>query len=375
VQFKDVIGQEPVKKQLLHAVKENRISHAQLFLGPEGSGNLALAVAYAQYLVCENPSGADSCSKCPACIKMAKLSHPDVTFSYPVASKDKISKPKCSDFAEDWRNAVLENPYLNFNDWVEQLDIENKQGIIPAEECNDIVRRLSLKSFEHGYKIVIIWQPEKLFHSAAPKLLKIIEEPPKQTLFLLVAENYELIIPTITSRTQLVKFEQLKDEEIASALIKGSEIDSDKAKKVAHRADGNYREALLLVNNSPIEDDDAKLFLQWMRDCLKLKVKEIGDFVEAIANKPREKQKVFLRTSLQIIRECLMLNYGHYSLIRMEGEEFESFKKFAPFVNKKNVEEFAKQLNEAHFHLERNANTKILFMDLSFAISQLLQIK
>jgi DNA polymerase-3 subunit delta' len=306
---------------------------------------------------------------------MSKLSHPDITFSYPIASKDKISKPKSSDFAEDWRNAVRGNPYLNFNDWVEHLDTENKQGIISTEECNDIVRRLSLKSFEHGYKIVIIWQPEKLFYAAAPKLLKIIEEPPEQTLFLLIAENYEQIIPTITSRTQLVKLESITDEDITESLVKQFQISRNAAKKIAHRADGNYREALLIAGNSAEEQDDAKLFLQWMRDCWILKVKEISDFVEIIADRPREKQKIFLRTSLQIIRECFIINYGHHSMIRMEGEELESFKRLAPFVNKKNAEEFVRQLSDAHYHLERNANTKILFTDLSFAMNRLLQTK
>jgi DNA polymerase-3 subunit delta' len=375
MQFKDVIGQQAVKQQLIRTAKENRISHAQLFLGAEGSGNLALAAAYAQYLVCESPNETDSCGKCSACIKMNKLAHPDVSFSYPVAPKEKMSKPKSSDFADEWRSAVLENSYLNFNDWVEQLDIENKQGIISAEECGDIIRRLSLKSFEHGYKIVIIWLPEKLFYAAAPKLLKIIEEPPDQTIFLLVAKNYEEIISTITSRTQLVKLQELSDDEIASSLVERLQLNKTTAKKIAHRADGNYREALLLASNSTIEDDDARLFLQWMRDCLKLKVKEIGAFVETIADRPREKQKVFLRTSLQIARECLIVNYGHHSMIRMVGEELENFKRFAPFVNRNNAELFAEKLSEAHYHLERNANTKILFTDLSFEINKLLQIK
>ena len=375
MQFKEVIGQYALKQQLIRGTKENRVSHAQLFLGNEGSGNLALAMAYAQYLVCEKQGEADSCGTCHACVMMNKLGHPDVSFSYPVAPKDKISKPKSSDFADEWRNAVLDNPYMNFNDWVEQLDIENKQGVISAEECNDIVRRLSLKSFEHGYKIVIIWLPEKLFHSAAPKLLKIIEEPPEQTLFLLVSENYEQIISTITSRTQLVKLQQLEDDEIIKSLIEKFQLDKEAARKMTHRADGNYREALLLASHDTAEEDDAKLFLQWMRDCLKLKVKEISDFVDTIADRPREKQKVFLRTSLQIARECFLINYGHRSMIRMEGEELESFRKFAPFVNRNNAELFAEKLNEAHYHLERNANTKILFTDLSFEINKLLQIK
>jgi DNA polymerase-3 subunit delta' len=375
MQFSDVIGQKAVKERLIHGIKGNRVSHAQLFLGAEGSGNLALAIAYAQYLVCENPNDNDSCGTCSACVKMNKLSHPDVTFTYPVVTMEKMSKPKSSDYAEDWRRAVLSNPYQNFNDWLESLDAENKQGIISAEECNDIVRRLSLMSYEQGYKIVIIWLPEKLFHAAAPKLLKIIEEPPDKTVFLLVTENYEQIISTITSRTQLVKLHRIADEEMTDALIKLHGQPKDIAKRIAHRADGSYREALQLLNHNTAEEDDAKLFLQWMRDCLKLRVKEISEFVDSMSSRSREKQKLFLKSSLQIARECFMINYGDRSLVRFEGEELEDFKKFAPFFNKNNAETFADELNKAHFHLERNANTKILFTDLSFTMNRLLQVK
>lgn len=374
MQFKNVIGQAAVKQRLVNSVKENRVSHAQLFLGAEGSGNLAMAIAYAQYLVCEN-SNDDSCGVCPACIKMSKLIHPDMTFSYPVAPKEKVSKPKSVDYIEDWRKAVIENPYLNFNDWVEFLDIENKQGIISVEESADILRRLSLKSVESGYKIVIIWLPEKLHLSAANKLLKIIEEPPDQTIFILVAENHERIISTITSRTQLIKINNISDEEIVSALISHHGLEQNAAKKIAHRADGNYREALLMVNNDPEEEDDSKRFLEWMRSCLKSNVANIAEFSDSMSKVGRERQKMFLQTALHIARECLMMNYADHSMIRMEGKELEDFKRFAPFVNENNAEQFVEELNKAHFHLERNANTKILFTDLSFKMNRLLHIK
>ncbi|MCX6291036.1 MAG: hypothetical protein NT126_04665 [Bacteroidetes bacterium] len=375
MQFKDVIGHGPVKQRLIHSARENRVSHAQLFLGPEGSGNLAMAIAYAQYLVCENPGDADSCGSCAACIKMKKLVHPDVTFTYPVAPKEKFSKPKSVDFVTEWRKAVIENPYMNFNDWVESLEIENKQGSIAVEESADILRRLSLKSVESGYKIVILWFPEKLHISAANKMLKIIEEPPDQTVFILVAENHEKIISTITSRTQLIKINRISDEEMSSWLVHKHELLPDAAKKIVHRADGNYREALLLLNHDPEEEDDAKLFLSWMRSCLKFNMPGIAEFSETMSKTGREKQKLFLQTALHIARECIVMNYADHSMIRMDGKELEDFRRFAPFVNKNNADEFVEELNKAHFHLERNANSKILFADLSFTMNRLLHIK
>jgi DNA polymerase-3 subunit delta' len=375
MQFQQVIGQQKIKQRLISGVKENRVSHAQLFLGPEGSGNLAIAIAYAQYLVCEKPGDTDSCGQCSACIKMNKLVHPDVSFSYPVAPREKISKPKSVDFVEEWRKSVIDNPYINFNDWVEFLDIENKQGIIAVEESADILRRLSLKSVESGYKIVIIWLPEKLHISAANKLLKIIEEPPDQTIFILVAENHEQILTTISSRTQLIKINRIDDVEMLESLMTRHSLQREAAKKIVHRADGNYREALRLLTEDTEEDDDAKLFLEWMRHCLKANVGGISEFSESMTTVGREKQKMFLKTALHIARECLLMNYADHSMVRLEGEELEAFKKFAPFINRNNAEEFLNELNQAHFHLERNANTKILFTDLSFKMNHLLHVK
>ena len=375
MQFQQVIGQQQVKDRLVHATKENRVSHAQLFLGPEGSGNLAMAIAYAQFLVCEKPGDADSCGTCSACIKMNKLVHPDVTFTYPVAPRDKISKPKSVDFAEDWRKAITGNPYLNFNDWVEFLDIENKQGIIAVEESADILRRLSLKSVESGYKIVIIWLPEKLHISAANKLLKIIEEPPDQTVFILVAENHEQLMNTIASRTQLVKINRIDDKDVLESLMSKHEVQREAAKKIVHLSEGNYREARLLLNNDHAEVDEARIFLEWMRHCLKANVSGIVEFSESMTRVGREKQKRFLQTALHIARECLMMNYADHSMVKLEGDELIAFKKFAPFVNNNNADQFLEEFNKAHFHLERNANTKILFTDLSFIMNRLLHVK
>jgi DNA polymerase-3 subunit delta' len=373
--FHDVIGQQEVKDRLIRSVHENRVSHALLFLGPEGSGNLPLALAFAQYLVCENRSAEDSCGKCPACIKMNKLVHPDVTFSYPVTTREKVKNPKSIDFVNDWRKSVLENPYLGYNEWITELDSENKQGNISVDESGDILRRLSLKSVEAPYKIVIIWLAEKMNAPASNKLLKIIEEPPEQTFFFLVAENYEQILPTILSRTQLVKVKRINDDDMASALVKIHSLSKESAQKLAHRAGGNYLEAINLIHHHDEEQNENRSFLEWMRACLKLNLRSINDITQDLAATSRERQKLFLQNGLHILRECLVINYADPSMIRFEGEELDSFKKFSPFVNAKNADRFIDEFNQAHFHLERNANFKILFADLSLKVNALLQLK
>jgi len=375
MQFSDVIGQEEVKERLIRSVKENRVSHALLFLGAEGSGSLPLSIAFAQFLVCENPGEDDSCGKCPACLKMKKLVHPDVTFSYPVTTREKVKNPKSVDFVTDWRKAVLHNPYLGYNEWISELDSENKQGNISVDESADILRRLNLKSVEAPYKIVIIWLAEKMNTAAANKLLKIIEEPPERTFFFLLSENYEQIIPTILSRTQLVKLKKISDEEMTKALIERHSVSKDSAHKIAHRAGGNYLEALYLMQHHDEDENENKQFLEWMRACLKMNLKAINDITLELAGTSREQQKLFLQNGLHILRECLVINYADRSMIRFEGEELESFKKFSPFVNAANSDRFVEEFNSAHFHLERNANFKILFADLSLKVNKLLQIK
>jgi DNA polymerase III subunit delta' len=363
--FGDIIGQRDVKARLTQSVSENRISHALLLAGPPGSGSLPLAIAYARYICCTSRSEHDSCGHCSSCIKFSKLAHPDLHFSFPVVTRKSGEKPRSTDFLPEWRQALQANPYLTINQWLILLDAENKQGNIPVEECHDIIKKLSLKSYESGYKILIMWMPE---------YLEIIEEPPPSTLFILVAENPEQLLPTITSRTQLIRVHRIPDEEMKKALMEKAGLDEQKASGIVHIADGNYSEALALAESEGEDKIFSEVYLEWMRLCYAYPkmTARILEWVEEFAKAGREKQKAFLVYGMHIARECMILNYADASLGRLYGKELESYRKFAPFINRYNAEDLAEELNKAHYHLERNANAKILFMDLSFKIHSLL---
>lgn len=375
MKFSGVIGHSDVKQRLIQSAKDKRVSHALLFAGPEGGGNLPMAIAFAQFLVCENPTDTDSCGKCPGCLKMEKLVHPDVTFSYPVAPKEKIKNPKSVDFVQQWRASIIENSYLSYNEWMTSLSLDNKQGIISVEESADIVNRLTLKSVEAPFKITIIWLPERMNAPAANKLLKIIEEPPDDTLFFLAAENLELMLATILSRTQLIKVNRISDSDMMEALTEKHKLDKTIARRLIHIADGNYNETLKIIDNDYADADLNQKFLLWMRNCLKLNVTGINELSQEFGGQSRESQKNFLQHAISIARECLLINYGDRSLVRLEGKDLEDIQRFAPFVNEANIYSFTEELNKAHFHLERNANSKLLFTNLSFSMNRLLKMK
>jgi len=374
--FKEIIGQAIVKQKLIQTVKENRVSHAQLFFGPEGSGNLALAIAYAQYINCGNKSEDDSCGTCPSCVKYQKLIHPDLHFIYPIATTKSVTKkPLSKNFLNDWREILLNNYYINLYDWLEHIGIENKQGIINAEDCNEVIKTLSLKSYESEYKVMIIWMVEKLFHSAAPKLLKILEEPPDKTLFLLVSENSDLILKTIISRTQLVKIPPITDTDLYYALVEKNNCNPSKARQITNIVYGNYKEAIKQI----VEKDDEKYnfnyFSQWMRLCYKYSITEMFSWVDEISKIGRENQKHFFIYALRIVRECLLVNFKTTSMVKLDGQEAEFVSKFSPFINTSNCLDISERLNEALYHIERNANPKILFLDLSLKMAKLLKMK
>lgn len=373
MKFADVIGHSDVKKRLIHSAKENRVSHALLFLGPEGTGGLPMAIAYAQYLVCEHPTDDDSCGTCSACIKMAKYVHPDVSFTFPVASKEKIKEPKSVDFIEQWRKAIIDQPYLTYMNWMESADLDNKQGIISVHESADILHRLNLKSVEAPYKIVIIWLPEKMNHSAANKLLKILEEPPDDTLFFLVSENYEELLATILSRTQLVKVNRINEADMIAELITKHNVDHSTAKHLHYKSNGSYSEALQLLDKAEERSDFQKDFILWMRGCYQLNVKVINEFALKLNERSRDGQKEFLVDCLDNIRECLLINYANRSLVRIDGEELTTLARLAPLIHINNADEFVEEFNKATFHIDRNANFKILFSDLSFTVNRLLR--
>ena len=370
--FSEIIGQQSVKERLLRSVSDGRISHAQLFLGPQGSGTLPLALAYAQFISCTSKKESDSCGTCSSCIKYNKLVHPDLHFVYPVAlSKDVRTS---TDVATEWRTAFLDNPYITLYSWFEQLNAENKQAIIGAEESGEVLRKLSLTTYESEYKIMIIWQAEKMNPAAANKLLKILEEPPDKTLFLLVCENEDQLLRTIVSRTQLIKVGRIKDEDMMRVLVEEKGLSPEAAEKTAHLADGNFSEALMLISENENAGLNLASFQKLMRASLKFDPKAVISWIDEMAAAGRERQKNFINYSLYVIRESVLLNYGDAELVKLGADEQEFVKKFAPFIHGRNVERFSEELDKAYFHMERNANPKILFMDLAFKFNELLNV-
>ena len=387
--FSDIIAQQKVKQRLLQSVCDGRIPHALLFSGPEGSGNLALAIAFAQFLSCDNKTSEDSCGKCSSCIKYNKLVHPDLHFSFPTAIvKDK--KAKSSEYAAEWRKAFLENPYLSLHDWYEFIGIENKQGYMSVEESADILRSLTLKTYESKYKVMIIWMPEKMRTDASNKLLKIIEEPPDNTVFILVTENMEQLLGTILSRTQLIKVNRIPDREMNDALIEKFNLSYHDAKRIVHLADGNFNAAQSLAEQLQRDSfgesgsiEIEKDFINWMRMCVMIDksgrqkeyYKLLNEWIDVMAKAGREHQKNFLHYGLEIAHECLVTNYADASLVRVNDEVIPTFSRFVKFINYENAGVFSEELNKAYFHIERNANPRILFLDLSFKINAVLQKK
>ncbi|MGM0407960.1 MAG: ATP-binding protein, partial [Bacteroidota bacterium] len=316
MQFREVIGHQDIKARLIRTIKENRISHAQLFLGNEGSGNLALAIAYAQYIACLNKQEDDSCGVCPSCQKFKKLIHPDLHFVYPVATSKTVKKdPVSDDYISQWRNIIIENPYINQNKWYGIIDIENKQGIINKNESYEILRKLNLKTFESEYKFMIIWLPEKMNMYAANKLLKFIEEPPDKTLFLMVSENSEQILPTILSRTQLIKIPKIDSDSLYTAICDRFGVNPEKAHDIVHLSNGNFFEALNLIQAEDDDHENFERFTSLMRLAYQRKLVEIIDWVDEIARIGREKQKSFLSYALRLLRENFMLNINRKEIV------------------------------------------------------------
>ncbi len=378
MKFADVIGQDAIKNRLIKTVRNSRVSHAQLFIGPEGTGKLPMALAYAQFINCTNKQENDSCGLCPSCIKYEKLIHPDLHFIYPTATKKGLEKPTSKDFIKHWRELLMENKaYMNLPAWYEKIGIERKQGIINSRDCNDIIKTLSYKSYEANYKVMIIWMVEKLYHAAAPKILKILEEPPDKTLFILVSDHPDQIIKTILSRTQLVKFPFIEKESLIEALInEGYEqnLISD-ALKISR---GSYLEAKQVLDQSVESDVNTKWFTKWMRLCFSGQVSETLDFVAELSKHTRDNQKAFLNYTLRMIRESMLLNNDSNDLVRLNKSESDFIvgvgaKRFYPFIHPKNIFAIAEELEKSIYHIERNANPNILFFDLSLKIGRYLK--
>jgi len=378
MQFNKIIGQKPAIQRFIQTVQTSRISHAQLLNGPEGAGKLRLAIAYAQYVSCKQRTETDSCGKCPSCLKYEKLIHPDLHFVYPVVKTKKFDKPVSDNFIAEWRNFILNNKKQQLEVWLEFMGNENSQAGIFAQESSEIIRKLNLKTFESEYKIMVIWLPEKMNTSSANKLLKMIEEPPKKTLFLLVSDYPDQIINTIQSRSQFIKIPKIDDESLAQGLIDFHEVEIDKALEIAKLANGNLYKAIDSINAGEIEQHNLKMFIDLMRLCYGAKVIELQKWIDEITTIGRERQKGFLQYSLRVIRGNFILNKMKNNPVSMLGltkQELEFSSKFYTFIHQNNISGISDELNLAFKHIERNGTDKIIFLDLALKLIRLIRIK
>jgi DNA polymerase III subunit delta' len=380
--FSQILGQDYIKNHLTKSASSGRIPHAQLFVGPEGCGTLAMAIAYAQYILCQNVDGENTNGNESCNLKFNSISHPDLHFIFPtVTTEDVKTKPKSVDFMADWRKFVAGNPYGGLFDWYKILGVQNKQGEIRVDDAQEILKLLSLKSYEGGHKIVIVWMAEKMNVTASNKLLKLLEEPPEKTVFILIAENEEDLIQTILSRCQVLHFGGLSEKVIADSLILHENIEASLADKIAHQSQGNYNKALLLLDEESEELPFEEWFVSWVRAAFRAKgnAEAIQDLIlwsEQIAGLGRETQKKFLNFCIDMFRQALMLNYETKKLVYMEMKvpKFQ-LENFAPFVNGNNINAIFKELSDAMYHIERNGNAKIILTDLSIKLTRLIHKK
>ena len=376
--FSKIVGQEKLKEQLVQTVRESRISHARLFLGPEGSGSLPLAIAYAQYVNCTARNEREPCGKCLSCVKFNKLAHPDLHFVFPVV-KPGSGKAAVSDlFIKEWREAVIANPYITYNQWLEQMGSENKQGGIFVDESKEILKKLSFKTYEAEYKIMIIWLAEKMNQQTANKLLKILEEPPEKTLFLLIAETTDSILPTILSRTQITRVPKIDSQTLANYLVAAELCNDQKALSTAHISNGNLAAALEILQSSEESDYFLQMFMRMMRTCWmvwskKQAMLDLLTWCEEITQLGREQQKAFLLYCLRMVRENFALNRQQPSLVFLSDAENDFSQKFNAFIHPNNVHQLAAELNTAHYHIEANGNKNLVFLDMVCKIVVLLK--
>jgi DNA polymerase-3 subunit delta' len=373
--FSRIPGQTEIISRLLRSVKEERVSHAQLFTGPSGCGSLALALAYARYVSCEDKKDNDSCGTCKSCVKYEKMIHPDLHFVFPVIKGKKATDPVSDNYIEEWREFVKKSPFFGINNWLDSIEVGNAQGMIFASEASEIIRKLSLKTFESDYKIMIIWLPEKMHQATANKLLKMIEEPPEKTLFLLVSEEPDKVIPTILSRCQLIKIPSFTNDEVRSYLRSTFGTTEIKSADIARVANGDLLRAIELCENDETARENLENFKLLMRHAWKRDVLSLIAWSEEIASLGREAQKNFLSYSLRLLRENLMLSIDQLqnNLVFLGGEEAEFSEKFHPFINSDNIYPLVEEFSLAHSHIEANGYAKAVLLDLALKVTRLIR--
>lgn len=370
MQFSAIVGQEEIKQRLIDEVRNEKVSHAQMLLGKPGYGGLGLAIAFVQYLLCKNPQESDSCGTCSSCVKVQKLQHPDLHFVFPVVQ----SISKTTDyFLSDWREMIQESPYFDLNDWTKKIDPRQRKPIISVHESDEIIKKLSLHAFEGGYKAMIIWMPEEMNISSANKLLKILEEPPKKTVFILVAEAQEKLMATIISRTQTISVPHVDFEHVRTYL-QANNIGASSAESIASRVEGDILKAKRITGDQEEQDENRDYFIQLMRVCYKKNVIDMMNWAEDISAFGKERQKQFLLYSIHMFRQSLLKNYTNDQLTRVSEEEDGFLQNFARFITGNNIMMFTEAFDKAVFHIDRNANSKILFTNLSFDVMRFIHV-
>jgi len=373
--FRDVIGQERLKRKLRESVLHKRVAHAQMLVGPTGAGSLPLALAYAQYLACTEGTDEDSCGQCSSCRRYLSMEHPDLQLIFPKnrTNENEAQKFSSKDFVIRFREAVLDNPYLSLQEWLSFLGIENKQGSINVEDSAEILHNLSYKAYEAEYRVIIIWLAEKMNTEAANKLLKVLEEPPLRTVFLFTSESTENMLATILSRVQTHRLDRLSDSEVLAGLLAHDGVDESQASLAAQLADGDFGLARQLLQDPETVSGTINFFIGWMRACFMMKMDTIASLMDEFQKMGRERQKDLLTQAAGLLRNVLLYRMnpdGHHSMLR---EQMDFVQKFSRFISPDNMDGLLAELDKAHYHIERNAHPKILFTDLSYSISALLQ--
>lgn len=366
MQFSEIPGLKEVKAQLIKSVKDNHVAHALLFDGKMGGAALPMAMAFATYINCESPNETDSCGICSNCSKINKLAHPDLNFVFPTAGGKKVLS---ENFINEFRKIFFEKPFFSFSDWLEKIEI--KQGNIPVEESRQIIQNLSLKSYEGGYKMVLVWNVESMAGPAANALLKILEEPPAKTIFLLVSYHYQVLLPTIISRTQRVGIRDFNNQEIIDYLLKTQSLDAEKASKIAFLADGNINDAIKLSTEA--STSVSEWFAAWMRVTYAFDIEKLVHYAEEFDGFTKEIQKNYLEFSLKMFRELFLQAINNPNLLKSEGDQLIFVQKFSKALKFQNIEKIMSSISEAQYMIERNVRAKIMFLDLSMNLAKLVR--